>query len=186
MPSQLPRLDTETKTVTKEAILSSPTASPTPPYALKNQSIRIISPAEINVDPRARSAYLPKINVSSSANLLICASSTLGSFDANVSDTSPGDEKGSLNVHGANTPNFRISGLGLHSLEIINSGNGLRVFSPMKSLAGSSIQLKFVALSEVSSNSKLCDEGQASNTRTIYFRGLGMDLNIIKGGITLK
>jgi hypothetical protein len=166
-----------------------PSPSPTPPHALINQNMQIIAPSEVNVDPRARSVFLPNIYVASGGNLLICASSNLGSFDAKVIDYSgfsAQDKKSSLEISGANTPYLRISGLGSQAASIINSGNGLRVFSPNRALAGSYIQLRFVALSEVSNNPKLCGDGSASNTRTIYLRGLGIDLNITKGGITLK
>ena len=166
----------------------SPTPSPTPkpPHALENQVMRIITPSEVNVDPRARSVYLPRIYVASGGNLLVCASSTLGAFDANTPNVSSGDVESSLEISGANTPNLRISGVGSQAAGIINSGNGLRVFSNSRALAGSYIHLRFVSLSEVSANPKLCGDGSASNTRTIYLRGLGIDLNIIKGGVTLK
>jgi hypothetical protein len=166
-----------------------PSPSPTPPHALANQSMRIIAPSEVNVDPRARSVFLPDIYVSNTGNLLICASSNLGSFDANVSNLSnlpTLDGKSSLEISGANSPYLRISSLGSQAVSIINSGNGLRVFSPSRALAGSNIQLSFIALSEVSTNPKLCGDGSASNTRTISLRGLGIDLNITKSGITLK
>ena len=166
-----------------------PSPSPTPPHALANQSMRIIAPSEVNVDPRARSVFLPDIYVSNTGNLLICATSNLGSFDANVSNLSnlpTLDGKSSLEISGANTPYLRISSLGSQAVSIINSGNGLRVFSPSRALAGSNIQLSFIALSEVSTNPKLCGDGSASNTRTISLRGLGIDLNITKSGITLK
>jgi hypothetical protein len=166
-----------------------PSPSKTPPHALANQNMQIIAPSEVNVDPRARSVFLPNIQIANGGNLLICTSSNLGSFDAKVIDYSGfsvTDKKSSLEILGANTPNLRISGLGSQAASIINSGNGLRVFSSGRALAGSYIQLRFVALSEVSNNPKLCADGSASNTRTIYLRGLGIDLNNIKGGIKLK
>jgi len=164
----------------------SPSPTPKPPHALENQVMRIITPSEVNVDPRARSVYLPRIYVASGGNLLVCASSTLGAFDANTPNVSTGDVKSSLEISGANTPYLRISGVGSQAAGIINSGNGLRVFSNSRALAGSYIHLRFVSLSEVSANPKLCGDGSASNTRTIYLRALGIDLNIIKGGVTLK
>jgi hypothetical protein len=148
--------------------------------------MRIIAPSEVNVDPRARSVFLPRIYTASPGNLLICASSNLGAFDANTPNISSGEVKSSLEISGANTPYLRISGVGSQAGAIINSGNGLRVFSNSRALAGTYIHLRFVALSEVSANPKLCGDGSASNTRTIYLRGLGIDLNITKGGITLK
>jgi hypothetical protein len=163
-----------------------PTPTPTPAKAIANQSMWIIAPNQVNIDPRARSVFIPRIHVANSGDLLICASSTLGSFDSNIPNISSGDEESSLEISGAYTPYLRISGVGSQAAGIINSGNGLRVFSPNKGLAGSYIQLRFVALSKVSNNPKLCSDGSPSNTRTIYLRALGLDLNITKGGITLK
>lgn len=191
IPTDLAKTEPDPKASPTSTAEPSPTPSPskTPPHALTNQNMQIIAPNEVNVDPRARSVFLPSIYVASGGNLLICASSNLGSFDAKVIDYSgfsAQDKKSSLEISGANTPYLRISGLGSQAAAIINNGNGLRVFSPNRALAGSYIQLRFVALSEVSNNPKLCGDGSASNTRTIYLRGLGIDLNITKGGITLK
>ena len=163
-----------------------PSPSPTPPHALLNQSMRIITPSEVNVDPRARSVFLPKIVYAGQGDLLVCASSSLGSFNTNFANTAPSEEKSSLEIAGANSQFLRISSIGSQAVEILNSGNGLKVSSANRALAGSYLYLRFVALSEVSANPKLCNDGSASNTRTIYLRGLGIDLNITKGGITLK
>jgi hypothetical protein len=164
-----------------------PSPTPTPPHALANQHMTIIAPQSVNVDPRARSLFLPRIHVASSGNLLVCANSNLASFDANVGNVAA-QAKGpsSLEITGAYTPSLRISGLGSQAAWMINSGNGLRVFSNYRALAGSYVQLSFVALSEVSANPKLCNDGSPSNTRTIYLRGLGLDLNMVKGDVTLK
>ena len=189
-PTDLGKSEPEPSPSPSETAEASPTPSPTPttipPHAIKNQSMMIIAPSEVSIDPRARSVYIPKMHAASSGDLLICASSSLGSFDANSPNISSGDKESTLEISGAYTPYLRISGVGSQAVGIINSGNGLRVFSASKGLAGSYIQLKFVALSKVSSNPKLCSDGSTSNTRTIYLRGLGLDLNITKSGITLK
>ena len=163
-----------------------PSPSPTPPHALLNQSMRIITPTQVMVDPRARTVFLPKIVYAGQGDLLVCASSSLGSFNTNFANTVPSEEKSSLEIEGANSQFLRISSVGGQAVEILNSGNGLKVSSPSRALAGSYLYLRFVALSEVSANPKLCNDGSASNTRTIYLRGLGIDLNITKSGITLK
>lgn len=165
----------------------SPTPTPKPPHALENQNMSIIAPRAVNVDPRARSLFLPRIHVASAGNLLVCATSNLASFDANVGNVAP-VEKGpsSLEINGAYSQALRISALGSSAAGILNSGNGLRVFSNTRALAGSYVQLTFVSLSEVSANPKLCSEGSPGNTRTIYLRGLGLDLNMVKSGVTLK
>jgi len=170
-----------------ESPTPTPSPTPAPPHALKNQEMRIIAPRTVNVDPRARSLFLPQIYVANSGNLLICATSNVGAFDAHVGNVAAA-EKGpsSLEINGAYTPSLRISSLGSQAAGIINSGNGLRVFSHQRALAGSVVQLTFVSLSEVSANPKLCNDGSPGNTRTIYLRGLGVDLNMIKSGVTLK
>ena len=191
-PSDLGKSEPEPSPSPSETTEASPTPSPTPtptptpPFAIANQSMMIIAPSEVKIDPRARSVFIPKMHVANGGNLLICASSTLGSFDANIPNISSGEKESSLEISGAYTPYLRISGIGSQAAGIINSGNGLRVFSPSNGLAGSYIQLRFVALSKVSNNPKLCSDGSPSNTRTIYLRALGLDLNITKGGITLK
>ena len=163
-----------------------PSPSPTPPHALLNQNMRIITPTQVMVDPRARTVFLPKIVYAGQGDLLVCASSSIGSFNTNFANTVPSEEKSSLEIEGANSQFLRISSVGGQAVEILNSGNGLKVSSPSRALAGSYLYLRFVALSEVSANPKLCNDGSASNTRTIYLRGLGIDLNITKSGITLK
>jgi len=179
-PSPAP---SETSTV-KPSPTPSPT--PTPPHAIANQSMRIVAPSEVIVDPRARSVFIPRVQVSNSGVLLICATSSITSFDVNIANTSGKDEKSTLEVAGANSSYLRISSLAPTAISILNSGNGLRVFSSSRGIAGTSLQLKFVALSEVSADPKLCNAGDASNTRTISLRGLAVDLNITKSGITLK
>ena len=163
-----------------------PSPSPTPPHALLNQSMRIITPPQVMVDPRARTVFLPKIVYAGQGDLLVCASSSLGSFNTNFANTAPSEEKSSLEIAGANSQFLRISSIGSQAVEILNSGNGLKVSSANRALAGSYLYLRFVALSEVSANPKLCNDGSASNTRTVYLRPLGIDLNITKSGITLK
>jgi hypothetical protein len=163
-----------------------PSPSPTPPHALLNQSMRIITPSQVMVDPRARTVFLPKIIYAGQGDLLVCASSSLGSFNTNFANTALTEEKSSLEIAGANSQFLRISSIGSQAVEILNSGNGLKVSSANRALAGSYLYLRFVALSEVSANPKLCNDGSASNTRTIYLRPLGIDLNITKSGITLK
>jgi hypothetical protein len=163
-----------------------PSPSPTPPHALLNQSMRIITPTQVMVDPRARNVFLPKIVYAGQGDLLVCASSSLGSFNTNFVNTALSEEKSSLEIAGANSQFLRISSIGSQAVEILNSGNGLKVSSANRALAGSYLYLRFVALSEVSANPKLCNDGSASNTRTIYLRPLGIDLNITKSGITLK
>ncbi len=165
----------------------SPSPTPTPPHAIANQSMNIKVPNVVSVDPRAHNVFLPQMYVASSGNLLVCASSNLGAFDAHVMDISgTKDAPSSLEIAGSYSQYLRISGLGSQAAYLINSGPGMRVFSNSRALAGSYVQLRFVALSEVSSNPKLCNDGSPSNTRTIHLRGLDLDLNMVKGDVTLK
>ena len=78
-----------------------PSPSPTPPHALLNQSMRIITPSQVMVDPRARTVFLPKIVYAGQGDLLVCASSSLGSFNTNFANTAPSEEKSSLEIASA-------------------------------------------------------------------------------------
>ena len=185
-PTQLPAA-APTPDASPVATDESPAATPTPPHAIANQSMNIKVPNVVSVDPRAHNVFLPQMYVASSGNLLVCASSNLGAFDAHVMDISgTKDAPSSLEIAGSYSPYLRIAGLGSQAAYLLNSGPGLHVFSNSRALAGSYIQLRFVALSEVSSDPKLCNDGSPSNTRTIHLRGLDLDLNMVKGDVTLK
>lgn len=165
------------------ATTDSPTAmaspTPLPPHAIADQSMRIAVPATVSTDPRAHSVFLPRLHVSEVETLLVCGYSSA----ASVSFTSgiPGVES-----IGSGSPFFRISGPTHLVMAALNSDMGARVVSTSKAIPGSVVSFTFVALSKTSISPALCNDGNASNNRTISFRALNMDLNMVKDGVRLK
>ena len=165
------------------ATTDSPTAmasqTPLPPHAIADQFMRIAVPASVSTDPRAHSVFLPRLNVSAVDTLLVCGYTN----GPSVSFTSaiPGVESA-----GSGSQFFRISGPAHLVMAALNSDMGARITSTSKAIPGSVVSFSFIALSKPSISTNLCNDGSASNNRTISFRALNMDLNMIKDGVRLK
>lgn len=165
-----------------------PTPSPTPAHAIADQHMVINTPQFMAVDPRAHSVYLPQISISSNGNLLICATTNLTSLDIGQSDTpkTDGKDTSSIIIAGSNTSKLQIASVGNQAANLFNGSKGVRAYSTSRAITGSYINLQFVALSEPSVNLSLCNTGNLSNNRTIYLRGLDLDLNMVKSEVRLK
>ena len=165
------------------AITDSPTAmaspTPVPPHAIANQSMRIAVPTSVSTDPRAHSVYLPRLQISGVDTLLVCGYSNATAVHFNQSF--PGVE-----IAGSGSQFFRLSGPTYLVMAAFNSDMGARVTSSSRAVSGSVVSFSFVALSKPSISQALCNDGSASNNRTISFRALSMDLNMIKDGVRLK
>lgn len=165
------------------ATTDSPTAmaspTPLPPHAIADQFMRIAVPASVSTDPRAHSVFLPRLNVNAVETLLVCGYTNA----PNVTFTSgiPGVESA-----GSGSQFFRISGPAHLVMAALNGEMGARLTSTSKAIPGSVVSFSFVALSRPSISTNLCNDGSASNNRTISFRALNMDLNMIKDGVRLK
>jgi len=165
-----------------------PSPTPTPPHALTDQRMVINAPQSVAVDPRAHSVYLPQIAISNNGNLLICATTNLTALDIGNGDTPKptGKEASSLIINGSNSSRMQIASIGNQAAYLLNGSRGVRAYSNGRGVAGSYINLQFVALSEPSVNPSLCSSGNLSNNRTIYLRSLDLDLNMVKGEVRLK
>ena len=165
-----------------------PSPTPTPPHAITDQRMVINAPQSVAVDPRAHSVYLPQISVSNNGSLLICATTNLTSLDIGYGDTPKSDGKDlpTLIINGSNSSRLQIAGVGNQAVFLLNGSRGVRAYSNGRGVAGSYINLQFVALSEPSVNPSLCSSGNLSNNRTIYLRSLDLDLNMVKGEVRLK
>jgi hypothetical protein len=157
--------------------MASPT--PLPPHAIADQFMRIAVPASVSTDPRAHSVFLPRLNVNAVETLLVCGYTNA----PNVTFTSgiPGVESA-----GSGSQFFRISGPAHLVMAALNGEMGARLTSTSKAIPGSVVSFSFVALSRPSISTNLCNDGSPSNNRTISFRALNMDLNMIKDGVRLK
>ena len=165
---------------------ASPSASPSklPPHAIANQTMTIRTPSVVTVDPRAGSVYLPQIAVYGVGNLLVCISSSQVAFD--VSGQNQTDPKKGTLVSGDQSTFLRSSGLGSSPIALINGQNGMRAISLSGGIANKFLNLSFVALSEPSINPALCGDGSPSNNRTISIQSMGLNVDMLKGNVTLK
>ena len=164
----------------------SPSASPTSPTALANQNMQIRIPTSLLVDPRARSTSISEVSVSGPENLLVCARSTSLISDVylkNIIDSEFGEE---TLVAGDQTSNLMVTGNTDQVLTILNAARGIRVSSPLGTMANQAMVFRFVATSAPSLDSKLCSKASEANTRTLTFRELGIQIEMKKGDINLK
>jgi len=184
-PSEAVPAPTDVPTPTDSAA-PTPSATPTPvaPHAVADQSMTIRVPAVINVDPRARSVYLPQIAAYGPANLLVCVSSGQVAFD--IAGQNQSDPKLGTLIAGDQSPFVRASGSGSSPVAALNSNNGLRAIALGRGISNTFMTFSFVALSEPSINPALCNAGSASNTRTISIQSIGLNIDMAGGNVTLK
>jgi len=165
---------------------SSPSAWPSAPTALANQSMQLRIPTSLLVDPRARTASVSELYVAGPQNLLVCitSGSTLSDvYLKNVVDSDFGDQ---TLVTGDRTSSLRVSGNADQVLAILNSAQGIRVTAPFSTIANQSVHFRFVATSALTLDSKLCAKAAPANTRTLTFRELGLQIEMKKGDVVLK
>ena len=163
-----------------------PTPKRIPPQALTNQSLAVQVPNRIAVDPRARSIQLPRIAVFGSRYVLACLNSADTTFEISQPDTSSSTPLDGALVAGNGTTELEVSGTRGQVMAALNTSNGLWLYSVGNGIAGHSARFTFVALTEPSVNPALCDEFSVSNSRTIYFLPLGINLDMVNGNVTLK
>lgn len=186
MPSRAPSSEAKTPALAKlgndqlaESSTVSSTSDALPPRAIANQIIDIATPTSVSTDPRAHSVFLPFLHTGKVETLLICGQANSAAV------TFHGALDGVKSV-GSGSSSFRISGPANLVMAALNGDMGARLSSAAKAIPGSSLSLTFVALSKPSIEAHLCDDGSASNNRTISIRALNMDLNMIKDDVRLK
>lgn len=172
-----------------------PTPKPIPVHALANQSMYLIAPKQVSVDPRATTTTLPAITVGSSETLLLCAFSDKAIFHVPYIPYIPvaidpkKPELGSRNsflIQGQGSSHLRISGPSYAVMSAFNGGNGMRITSSSRAISGGQILLRFVNMSEPSLDGSFCGQGSVSNNRSISIRALGIDLQMLKADVNLK
>jgi hypothetical protein len=123
------------------------------------------------------------MNLNSDAVVLACISSPSLRFDAgaqNAVDTNVLDA-----ITGDFTNDLRITGTSAYVTQTINTLNGLKVFSNSGSVVNKFLQLRFVAVSEPTTNEKLCGAGNPSNNRIISLNPFDLGLDMKKGDVRL-
>ncbi len=161
-------------------------ASPSPrtPEPIANQGMRIDMPSILPVDPRALSRNLPLINISGPEFVLACMNSSNAIFDIYRKNAPDSFFNGDNLASGDFSQNLMISGTAAQVEAIINSYNGLRMVSLRGSISEAIATFSFVAVSQPVLNASMCS--RSVNTRTLHFRPLGLGMDLIKNGLTLK
>ena len=161
----------------------SASSSKVPAYALEDQNIAIRIDNSVRVDPRAKSAFITPVYVSSDASLLACISSSSLRFDAGIQNAVDANVIDA--IVGDFSSDLRITGTSAYVTQTLNALNGLKVFSNPASVVNKYLQLRFVAVSEPTTNEKLCNAGNPSNNRIINLNPFDLGLDMKKGDVRL-
>jgi len=164
----------------------SPSPTPIPPHAVADQNLVIQLPKRMSVDPRARTIQLPQMVVYGSPYILACLNSSQIIFALSHPDTAVNSSAGNVLVAGSGTTNVRISGSPWQVMSVLNSVNGMRLYSAGTALANHGAAFAFIAVSEPTIKPALCGDFAVSNYRTLYFQPLGLNIDMVNGNVTLK
>lgn len=155
----------------------------TTPLAVQPKFV-IKSPSSLTVDPRATTKFLPTFSISGSEYVLVCINGDRVNLDvSNKKVNSDGTESGHIIV-GDMTSTLLISGKTSEISSLLNSLNGLLVYSTSGGVAERSISIELVAMTNPGVKRSFCES--AKSISTINFRSMGLDMGTVKSGITLK
>lgn len=169
-----------------DSVSPSPTPSPTetPPAPAPDQQMILHVPSVVKVDPRARSLFMPPIDMYGAGNLLVCASSPNLIFDVGQKNLADGATLPLLKGEFTNT--LVIGGAGFSAAGILNSDGGLKVIGAGTGVGNKSVLLRFVLMTKPSADAKFCSLARASNTRIIQISSLDLGMDLPKGDVSLK
>lgn len=166
---------------TEEPAASPKTSSaPTPPpiVPLADQSMYIVLPRIIPVDPRAHSALMPTIFFIGPGSLMLC-------IDSNQDALYLEDNK-YVSIKGNGSEHLIINGDYSSISSLFNDPGGKRIYSRAGGIGNSVMLFRFVALSGASMNPSFCSNAAPSNTRTLTFDPIKLALNITKATVSVK
>ncbi len=165
----------------------SATPSPTPtkeaPHAIANQKMFVRVASAVRADPRAQSVLITPIDLSTPSFVLACISSSGASLD--ISDKDAANNLEPKTLIGDLTNYIRITGSSDDVTALINSGNGLRAESLSGAIVNQHVLFRFVAVSEPTLDTKLCNQGNPSNNRIINVVPFGIDIDMKKADVRL-
>jgi hypothetical protein len=134
-------------------------------------------PSSVAVDPRARVAFLPQINITGGTLGMLCISSN-ALVDVGLKNYADAGQKDVMIIAGDNSPFVRIAGNLSDINSVINSAGGLKVGSFQGRLSTSAIHMQYIELSGLDASAEFCSK--AGNNRTVGFRALGLQLDTVK------
>ena len=175
--------NSETFTVSSSV---SPSPSATPVGLSTSQKMRVEVPNVLPVDPRANSRILPPVILSGPKYVLACIRSSNLYFDLYAKNSAQSNFNDEQLVSGDMTSELLVTGTTDQVLALINSYGGLRATALRDGIGGQYATLSFLAMTEPSLDSTFCGQRTAENFRIIYFRPLGLGMDLIKNGLVLK
>jgi hypothetical protein len=165
--------------------LPSPTPSPKRVSLTSSQDLEIRFPSVVLVDPRATVASLPKLGVTGSDFLLICAVAEGAVLDL-INVGIPDDiEASNLFLLGDLTSRILISGPSDIVLSAINPGPGMKISGLGRKLTETRLYLAFIATNGIATDDSLCNYSRFGNDRLVTFRALDLNLRLKKGRVEL-
>ena len=169
-------------------VKASPTPTKIPPHAVTNQDMLIQIPRVQRLDPRASQAKLPQVNfyAQDSPYLMLCMNSSRGIIDLQVKGIDDTFSSKDIFIYGDLSTSVQVAGTSSQVLNIFNSYGGLKLKGPEgRSVIGTNLYMRFVAISEPTDNFALC--GQTSNAAqwNLEIQPLGLQVNTKKNPVTL-
>jgi hypothetical protein len=172
----------DTSTIAETLTVLSVKETTTPLSVQPKFSIKV--PATLAIDPRATTKYLPAISFSGSDFVLACIIGNNVNLDiAGKKAISDVASSGHIIV-GDMTSALFISGKTNDVLNLINSENGLFAYTTSGGLTDRSVSIELVAMTNPGVKRTFCDSAKSATSLTFRSMGLGMDT--VKSGITLK
>jgi hypothetical protein len=175
-------ISVDTSTIAETLTVLSIKETTTPLSVQPKFSITV--PATLTVDPRATTKFVPQINFSGSEYVLACVTGNGVNLDiAGKRSVSDASENGHIIV-GDMTSALFVSGKTADVLNLINSANGLFAYTPAGGIAEKSVTIELVAMTHPGVKRTFCDS--AKSAATLNFRSMGLGMDTVKSGITLK
>lgn len=165
-----------------------PTLTDIPPHAVMNQEMVIKVPRVQRVDPRANRFILPAVNFYplGSPYLMLCITSSMANIDVLAKGIDDSFDGGDVHLSGDRRPLVQISGPAGKVLEIFNSFGGLRLDGPAgKSVSGTKLLMRFVAISEPTKKFALCADSISSSQWLFEVQPLGLEVETKKNRLNL-
>lgn len=167
---------------------ASATPTKTPPYAVANQNFLIQIPRVQKLDPRATQLKLPQVNFYSqdSSYLMLCMNSSRGIIDIQAKGINDTFSNKDIFISGDLSTSVQIAGKSSQVLNAFNGFGGLQLKSPDgRSIVGTNLMMRFVAISEPTDDFALCDETSNAAQWNLELQPLGIQVNTKKNPVTL-
>ena len=175
-------IDTQTTNIAETLTSLSVQETATPIAIQPKFSIKI--PSSLTVDPRANSKFVPALAISGSEYVLVCISGNGLNIDVLAKRVNSDSADDGVVVVGDMTNSLFISGATDVVGSILNSSNGLMLYSNTGGVANRSVRIDLVAMNKPGVKRSYCEAARTSVT--VNLLSMGLEMGTVKNGITLK